>query len=104
MGVDINYPGSKIDWEKHIQLSCLLKFGNCTQEEYINFFKRVLDPYDKTIVPKEQFEFTLRSLFKGQFQLKGEDPADDMSVDIKRGLQEKGLVTDDGALDINLFV
>jgi hypothetical protein len=53
MGVDVNYPGSKIDWEKHIQLSCLLKFDNCTLDEYIDFFKKVLDPANKGLVPKE---------------------------------------------------
>ena len=65
MGVDTNYPDAKIDWEKHIQMSCLLKFDNCTRDEYINFFKKVLDPKEKGVVPKDQFEFTLRSLFKG---------------------------------------
>ena len=67
MGIDVSYPGSKIDWERFISLNCLLKFDNATTEEYINFFEKVLDPFNKGLVPKEQFEFTLRSLFKGQF-------------------------------------
>jgi hypothetical protein len=55
-------------------------------------------------VSKDQFESILRSLFKGQFQLSGEDEKDDMSVDIKRGLQEKGVVTDAEELDMKKFV
>ena len=69
-----------------ISLNCLLKFNTASLDEYINFFEKVLDPFNRGIVPKEQFEETLRSLFKGQFQLKGEDEKDDMSVDIKRGM------------------
>lgn len=38
MGVDVNHQDAKIDWEKHIQLNCLLKFDNATREEYIKFF------------------------------------------------------------------
>ena len=104
MGVDVNHHNAKIDWEKHIQLNCLLKFDNATHQEYVTFFQKVLDPYNQGKVPKEQFEFTLRSLFKGQFQLKGEDENDDMSVDIKRGLAEKGLVTEAEELDVQKFV
>jgi hypothetical protein len=103
MGVDISYKGAKIDWEKFISLNCLLKFNTASLDEYINFFEKVLDPFNRGIVPKEQFEETLRSLFKGQFQLKGEDEKDDMSVDIKRGMEEQGLLTENGDLDIQLF-
>lgn len=66
-GVNVDQPGAKIEWEKHIQLNCLLKFDNCTKEEYIHFFEKVLDPFNQGLVPKEQLEYTLRSLFKGQF-------------------------------------
>jgi hypothetical protein len=67
IGVETGYSKAKVSWEMHIQLMCLLKFDNCTMDEQINFFKKVMDPHKKGMVPKDQFEFTLRSLFKGQF-------------------------------------
>ena len=117
MGVDISYDKSKISWELYINLNALLRFNTASFLEYVNFFVKVMDPYQNKIVPKDQFEETLRSLFKGQFKLKGEikngiqspdagdDEAanDDMSVDIRRGLEEKGVLTKDGDLDIRLF-
>ena len=58
---------SKIAWEKFIDLNCILRFNTATLDEYINFFVKVMDPYNRGLVPKEQFEDTLYSLFKGQF-------------------------------------
>ena len=67
MGVDISYKNSKIDWEKFISLNCLLKFNTASLEEYINFFEKVFDPFNRGLVPAEQFNKTLKDLFKGQF-------------------------------------
>jgi len=67
MGVDVSYPKSKIAWEKFISLNCLLRFNTATLDEYINFFVKVFDPFNRGMVPREQFEETLHSLFKGQF-------------------------------------
>lgn len=53
MGVDISFKHSKIDWEKFISLNCLLKFNTASLDEYIAFFVKVLDPFNRNLVPKE---------------------------------------------------
>lgn len=82
MEVDVSYKKSKIAWEKFIDLNCILRFNTASLDEYINFFVKVMDPFNRGLVPKEQFEDTLYSLFKGQFQLKGDDGRDGVSKDI----------------------
>ena len=103
MGVDVSYAKSKIAWEKFISLNCLLRFNTATLDEYINFFVKVFDPFNRGMVPRDQFEETLHSLFKGQFQLKGDDGRGGVAADIRRGLLDKGLVTEAGELDIKKF-
>ena len=103
MGIDISYAKCKISWEQFISIYCLLKLGTATLEDYIDFMCKVMDPFNAGKVPKEQFEETLRSLFKGQFKLQGEDDENNMSADIRRDLDEKGLVTNLGQLDTAKF-
>jgi hypothetical protein len=52
IGTEVSYPKAKIDWEKFIELNCLLKLNTATTEEYILFFQKVLDPENKGLVPK----------------------------------------------------
>lgn len=53
MEVDVGYYKSKIGWEKFIYLNCLLRFNTATKEEYIEFFVKVFDPYNKGLVAKD---------------------------------------------------
>jgi hypothetical protein len=52
MGVDISYSKAKISWELYINLNALLRFNTASFLEYVNFFVKVMDPYQSKIVPK----------------------------------------------------
>lgn len=62
---------------------------------------KVFDPYNKGLVPKKEFEYSLHAFFKGQFEYKGDDQG--MSADIKRDLEEKGLISEQGQLITSKF-
>ena len=51
LGIDPEDKYSKVSWEKFIKLSCLLSLNTPTEEDYINFFQRVIDPHNLGKVP-----------------------------------------------------
>lgn len=103
LGIDAGDKYGKIGWEKFVELNCLLKLNTATLDDYIAFFQKVIDPRSQGKVPKEEYEETLFDLFKGQFQLSGWTKDDDMSADVIRLINEKGCMTEDGALNMETF-
>lgn len=94
-GVDVTYSRSKLGWESFLSIYCLLKLNTATEKEYQDFIVKVFDPYNDKIVAKEQVEETLDAMFKGQFRLASDKgQKNGMSEDIKRNLQEKGVIND----------
>lgn len=103
MDIKVREPNCKVDWETFIELNTLLRYETATPAEYADFFTRVMDPSGRGNVSKEMLKTRLFDLFKGQFQLSDWSEQDDVSLDIGRMLQEKGVTREDGSLDVDKF-
>lgn len=51
LGIDPDDKHSKVSWEKFIKLSCLLSLNTASEDDYISFFQKVIDPRNQGKVP-----------------------------------------------------
>lgn len=53
MGIAVDEPNVRVDWENFIKLNTLLRYNTASLEQYLDFFEKVLNPDGKKKVPKE---------------------------------------------------
>jgi hypothetical protein len=53
MGIAVDEPNVRVDWENFIKLNTLLRYNTASLEQYLDFFEKVLNPDGKDLVPKE---------------------------------------------------
>jgi len=85
-----------------LKINCILKFGSLSDEDYIEFFCNVFDPYQTGYVSKRDYVSTVEQLFNSQFAADiAEEDKDSMSADIKNKFLQ--FETEDNCLDVNSF-
>lgn len=104
LGIDVKNPTSKVDWESFLFLNKLLRYGNASNEEFIEYYCRFFDQKGSGVVTDQEFEALIDSLFgNGDEPVPGQEKSKNESVqdNLKYICRKYGVYQDKGLVDFN---
>jgi len=63
LGIDINNPSQKVDWESFLLLNKLIHYNKASNDEFIDFFLKFFDQNNDGIVTDKEFKGLIELLF-----------------------------------------